>query len=338
MRLASMVDGIKFATSMTWQTTMPHIKQNKNKQTFRTPVPPKFTAGQGVPHQRSGNRDRMPQHETIQAKSTKRNVQQDAMKNKNRRLTESSSQHQWHDERPCRTTSKTRTSKRSGPPCPQSSMLACAWKSRCCVIYVFRLPTSCARFLQHNIEHKGQGEHNHQSASYLRTCTDVANMIPSTVSLNVVKDLWHIHLVNKSARSYAQHSTMKRKQHSTMRVHDCWHLAGKAEKGKGSTVWSRCVRVCGMRASVLVCTCVACQKQIKTIKVHESSLIFTNPDTTTRLIPLILTLFWMESKEIFCIFESRQKWGLVGWVWFLYQDYWELVRISGICFVLTWCT
>ena len=93
-------------------------------------------------------------------------------------------------------------------PRPRSSMLACDWRSRCCVIYVFRQTPPCVRFMQRNIEHKGEGDYNNHSACDLRTCTDVANFIPSTVSVNWVKDPWHIHWTDK--RAYAQHSAMRR--------------------------------------------------------------------------------------------------------------------------------
>ena len=135
-------------------------------------------------------------------------------------------------------------------------MLAYAWRSRCCVIYVSRRPSPCDRFMQHNIEHKGEWDYNNQSAYDLRTCTDVANFIPSTVSVNVVKDPWHIHWTDKSARAYAQHSTMRRHTKlreynwKTMLLEHCWHLEGKAEKRKGSSVWCSCVCVCGMCARV----------------------------------------------------------------------------------------
>ena len=129
---------------------------------------------------------------------------------KHRRLTEESSQHPWADKRQGRATNETQTSKYVGPPCSQSSRSAGAWRSRCCVVYVFRLPAPSDRFMRHNIEHKGQGEHDNQSAYELCSCTDVANFIPSTVSLIVVKDPWHMHWTNKSARAYAQHSTMRR--------------------------------------------------------------------------------------------------------------------------------
>ena len=118
-------------------------------------------------------------------------------------------QHEWNDKRQRRTANETRTSKCVRPPCPQSSMLAYAWRSRCCVIYVSRRPSPCDTFMQHNIEHKGEGDYNNQSAYDLRTCTDVANFIPSTVSVNVVKDPCHIHWTDKTARAYAQHSTMR---------------------------------------------------------------------------------------------------------------------------------
>ena len=41
--------------------------------------------------------------------------------------------------------------------------------------------------MQHNIEHQRQGENNNQYAYDLYAVADVANFIPSTVSLNVVK-------------------------------------------------------------------------------------------------------------------------------------------------------
>ena len=88
----------------------------------------------------------------------------------------------------CHTTNETQRSSCFNPRARQSSMLACAWRSRCCVIYVFLGTSLCDRFMQHNIEHKGQGEHNKWAAYGFCACTDVANFIPSTVSLNVVKD------------------------------------------------------------------------------------------------------------------------------------------------------
>ena len=39
------VDGIKFATSMKWQTSMSHNNRHTDKTMFRTPVPPKFNVG-----------------------------------------------------------------------------------------------------------------------------------------------------------------------------------------------------------------------------------------------------------------------------------------------------
>ena len=111
---------------------------------------------------------------------------------KNRRLTEESSQHQWQDERQDHATNKAQINKCVRPPCPRNSMLACAWRSRRCVVYVFRLTSPCDRFLQPNIEHKGQGEHTTHTAHGVRTCADVANFLPSTVSLNVLKDPWHM--------------------------------------------------------------------------------------------------------------------------------------------------
>ena len=71
-------------------------------------------------------------------------------------------------------------------------------RTRCCVIYVLHQTSPCDRFMQHNIENTGQGELNKQSAYGLRACTDVANSIPSTVSLNVVKDPSHMHLTDKN--------------------------------------------------------------------------------------------------------------------------------------------
>ena len=41
--------------------------------------------------------------------------------------------------------------------------------------------------MPHNIEHKGEGDYNKQSAYSLCACADVATFIPSTVSLNEVK-------------------------------------------------------------------------------------------------------------------------------------------------------
>ena len=80
-------------------------------------------------------------------------------------------------------------------PCPPSSMLACAWRSRCFEIYVSRLISPCDRFMQHNIKRKGQGELNKLSTNGLCACTDVETFIPSTISLNVVEDPWHMHLI-----------------------------------------------------------------------------------------------------------------------------------------------
>ena len=125
-------------------------------------------------------------------------------------------------------------------------MLACASRSRCCVIYVFRLISLCDRFMQHNIEHLGYGEHQSQSAYRLCMCTDVASFTPSTVSFNVVKEPWHMHLTNTDRCLPCQAPQI-----------DSWHLAKEAERVKGSTVWAICTTLEG----VLVCACVACQTQ-----------------------------------------------------------------------------
>ena len=103
---------------------------------------------------------------------------------------------------------------------PRAPQIQC-WHARegaGCVIYAFRLASACDRFMQHNIELNGHGGHNNKSAYGVRACTGVANFIPSTVSLQVVKDPCHMHSTNKSARTYAQHSTMRR--HTKLRKHD----------------------------------------------------------------------------------------------------------------------
>ena len=123
---------------------------------------------------------------------------------------------------------------------------------------MLRSTSPCDRFMQHNIEHKGQGELSKQSSYGLCACTDVANFIPSTVSLNVVNDPSHIHWTNKRARAYRQQSPWLWSKTLT------YTLDKQACTSAHTTFHDEKAR----------------QEVIKTNKSHESLLIFTNPDTT----------------------------------------------------------
>ena len=176
-------------------------------------------------------------------------------------------------------------------------MLACAWRSRCCVVYEFRLPSPCDRFMQHNIEHKGaRGTQQPVCMWVVRVhwCCEVYSVnsllecgqSPPDIFIGQTRVHERTHDIPQWKGTPKSENTIGgqcclstcvesvQKEYTftrclpRMRKHFLSSWPSAAERfvascrkgGKGKDI-DCLIKVCACVACVFLCTCVACQKQ-----------------------------------------------------------------------------